>query len=94
MAEWIVGSLGVTYDEDLDRIVLMAEELVVADEDDDVEADDDPAVARFGLTRGQVAAFVRRATELVMAGRPPCPFCGRPKDPEGHACVKANGHSH
>jgi uncharacterized repeat protein (TIGR03847 family) len=29
---------------------------------------------------------------LVAAGRPPCPLCGRPIDPEGHMCIKTNGH--
>ncbi|HYH50302.1 MAG TPA: DUF3090 family protein, partial [Acidimicrobiia bacterium] len=27
VAEWVVGSLGVTYDEDADRVVIVAEEL-------------------------------------------------------------------
>jgi len=45
------------------------------------QTDDDetsPATSRFQLTRGQVAAFVRHARELVAAGRPPCPYCGTP----------------
>jgi hypothetical protein len=28
VAEWVVGSLGVSYDEDADRVVIVAEELV------------------------------------------------------------------
>lgn len=36
-------------------------------------------------------AFARRATTVVAAGRPPCPFCGGPIDPEGHLCPRANG---
>lgn len=31
-------------------------------------------------------------TEVVAAGRPPCPFCGAPIDPEGHVCPRSNGH--
>jgi uncharacterized repeat protein (TIGR03847 family) len=90
--EWIVGSLGVSVDDDVDRVVVVAEELVAVDEEHP-EPDVDTAVARFGLSRAQVAAFVAHAARLVLAGRPPCPFCGRPMDAEGHACVKANGHS-
>jgi uncharacterized repeat protein (TIGR03847 family) len=82
--EWIVGSLGVTYDEDADRVVVVAEELV--------EEGDDPAEARLRATRAQVAAFTRHGTALVAAGRPPCPLCGAPLDPEGHLCVRLNGH--
>jgi uncharacterized repeat protein (TIGR03847 family) len=35
--------------------------------------------------------FVSRALTVVSAGRPSCPFCGGPIDPEGHLCPRANG---
>ena len=38
------------------------------------------------------ASFVRRARTLVAAGRPPCPFCLQPLDPDGHVCPRANGY--
>ncbi|MDP9071861.1 MAG: DUF3090 family protein [Actinomycetota bacterium] len=82
--EWVIGSLGVSYDEALDRLVLVAEEAVLEDEE--------AAEARFGVTRAQVAALVNRGTRLVQAGRPPCPLCGYPLDPSGHACPRTNGH--
>ncbi|HUD15810.1 MAG TPA: DUF3090 family protein, partial [Acidimicrobiales bacterium] len=44
---WVVGTLGVSYDDALDRIVLVAEELVAEDEEGDV--------ARFTVTREQAA---------------------------------------
>lgn len=81
--EWVVGSLGVTYDEGDDRIVLIAEELV--------EEGEDGAQARIGATRSQMAAFTRHGAALVAAGRPPCPLCGGPLDEE-HVCVRLNGH--
>jgi uncharacterized repeat protein (TIGR03847 family) len=81
---FVVGTLGVSYDEDSDRIVLVAEELVAEGEDGDV--------ARCAITRGQAAAFAIRATSLVEAGRPPCPMCGLPLDPAGHECPRTNGH--
>ena len=84
--DWVVGGLGVAYDERLDRIVLIAEELV-PDEDAD---DDVPAVARFHLRRDQVMAFVPHARSIVAAGRPPCPWCGRPIDPETNFCPCSN----
>ncbi|MFN2609158.1 MAG: DUF3090 family protein [Acidimicrobiales bacterium] len=84
VAEWVVGSLGVSYDEDADRVVVVAEELV--------EEDDEAARARLTLTRGQVAALAARGTQVVEAGRPPCPLCGQPVDPEGHMCIRLNGH--
>ena len=90
--EWVVGTLGIAYDEDDDIVVLVAEEVGQEGEDDEEdEEDDDGAVARFGLTREQAAALAARGTRLVEAGRPPCPLCGFPLDPEGHSCPKKNG---
>ena len=89
VAEWVVGQIGVVFDEDRDRMVVQAEELV---DEEAAESEVDQGVARFAITRAQVAAFVARAADLVAAGRPPCELCGRPKDPEGHVCIKTNGH--
>jgi len=89
VAEWVVGSLGVSYDEDGDRIVLVAEELMAEDQvDEGAEA----AHARITATRGQIAALARRGSEVVEAGRPPCPLCSQPVNPEGHMCIRLNGH--
>jgi len=46
------------------------------------------------LTPLGVSAFVKRATEIVASGRPPCPFCGQPLNPEGHICARRNGFMH
>ncbi len=85
VAEWVVGTLGVAYDTEADRIVLQADELVDEDEEDG-------GLARFHLTRAQVVAFCEQAETLVAAGRPPCPICGQPMDPDGHVCPRSNGH--
>lgn len=104
VAEWVVGSMGMAYDERDDRLVLLAEELVIEPEPEGAEAGaeaepvdllDEPepgATARFHLTRGQATAFVAHAEQLVSAGRPPCPICGGPMNPEGHNCPRSNGH--
>ena len=81
---WVVGTLGVSYEELIDRVVLVAEALVAEEEEGDT--------ARFTVTREQAAAFAVRATTLVEAGRPPCPLCGLPLDPSGHQCPRTNGH--
>jgi uncharacterized repeat protein (TIGR03847 family) len=82
--EWVVGTIGVSYDEDQDRLVVVIEEAV--------EEDDDGAVVRITVTKEQAAAFAIRATTLVEAGRPACPLCGLPLDPSGHDCPRTNGH--
>lgn len=84
VAEWVIGTLGITYDDEIDRFLLVAEEIA----DDEEE----PGAARFIVTREQIAALAIRGTQLVEAGRPPCPLCGYPLDPKGHACPRTNGH--
>ena len=84
VAEWVVGSLGVTYDEESDRIVLLVEELV--------EEGQEAAQVRITATREQVAALSQHGAAVVQAGRPPCSLCGQPLDPEGHVCIRLNGH--
>ena len=91
--EWVVGTIGVSYDEELDRIIVVLEEMDVDDEDGD---GDDLAesgrVLRVALTREQAAAFAIYATQQVESGRPPCPLCSLPLDPAGHDCPRTNGH--
>jgi uncharacterized repeat protein (TIGR03847 family) len=95
VAEWVVGGLGASYDEHADRVVLLAEELLDTEpvgEEDVGEREHEGAVARFGATREQVAAFAMHGAAVVEAGRPPCPLCGQPLDAEGHVCARLNGH--
>ena len=90
--EWAVGTLQISYDAEADQVVILAEEAVFAEPDADPEESPDAAVGRIGATREQVAAIAIRGTALVEAGRPPCPLCGHPLDPAGHACPRTNGH--
>ena len=81
---WAVGTVGVSYDEADDRVILVINELVPEEETG--------AIARVAITREQAAAFAIIATRLVESGRPPCPLCGSPLDPSGHECPRTNGH--
>ncbi|MFI5373104.1 MAG: DUF3090 family protein [Candidatus Rokuibacteriota bacterium] len=94
---WDVGTIAVGYDEGRDRVVVEASELIEeAGEEGGGEAGQEtgpqPAMARFRITRGQAASFVERAGDLMKGGRPSCPICSRPMDPEGHVCPRSNGH--
>ncbi len=51
-----------------------------------------PDFVRVRLTTAETAAFVERSLRVVAAGRPPCPICGRPLDPQGHLCPRKNGY--
>ncbi len=81
------GQLGLGYDRDTDRIVLVAHEL--QSEDGDPEQ---AAVARFWCSRSQLLALGRWGVELAGRGRPICGNCGEPMDPQGHFCPRSNGH--
>ncbi len=84
-----VGELGLGYDSDNDLVVLVAKELIAEDVDQE-----QARVVRFWCTRSQLRAMCRWGMEVAARGRPLCPQCGEPMDPEGHFCPKKNGHKH
>ncbi len=83
------GEIGLGYDTDADLVVLIARELL-AEETDPEEAN----VVRFWCTRSQLRALCHWGIEVASRGRPICPQCGQPEEPEGHFCPKKNGHQH
>jgi uncharacterized repeat protein (TIGR03847 family) len=64
-----VAQMGLGYDEDRDMVVLVAQELVVADEDADPDLIE-PGVVRMWCSRDQMRALSTHAMETVQAGRP------------------------
>jgi uncharacterized repeat protein (TIGR03847 family) len=96
-----VGELGLGYDADNDMIVLVAREGTSeeeAEQEVEQEAEGEPGqevrVVRFWCTRPQLRAMCHWGMEVASRGRPICPQCGEPMDPEGHFCPKKNGHKH
>lgn len=87
LPEWRIGPMALHYEESRDLIVLIASELIEAE-----ESDDEPATARFVTSRSQARALAEHADVVVRAGRPRCRFCGFPMDAEGHICSAMNGH--
>ncbi|HEY7649088.1 MAG TPA: DUF3090 family protein [Methylomirabilota bacterium] len=86
---WAVGSLGVGYDGRRDRLVIEAREALAEDSE---ETTQEPATARFHLTRAQAAAFAERARAIMKGGRPTCPLCNEVLEPgDRHHCPRANG---
>lgn len=81
-----VGQLGLGYDEERDRLVIIAQELANGQQSD--EAD----VVRLTMSRDQARALAREGSEVVTKGRRRCPQCGEPMDPAGHFCLKKNGY--
>jgi len=81
-----VAQLGIGFDEASGMIVVMAQELLLEDEAEE------PSIARFFATPDQMRAFSEHAEFVVSQGRPICPLCDQPIDPDGHFCPKRNGH--
>src|SRR4029078_13390465 len=91
------GSLTLGWDGDAERVLVGARaqseggEEIDPDEEHD-EDEDGPDLLRVRMTADAARSFVARATRIVGAGRPPCPLCGAPLDPQGHICPRRNGH--
>ncbi len=91
------GSLTLGWDGDAERVLVEARAQsedgaeIHADEDDDAD-EDGPDLLRVRMTASAARSFVARAARIVAAGRPPCPLCGAPLDPQGHICPRRNGH--
>lgn len=86
------GTMTLSWDPDISRVVIEVFPLVdTTDDDEDAEEVEAEEVFLVRLEAGPARAFVQRASLVIEAGRPDCPFCGSPIDPEGHLCVRANG---
>jgi uncharacterized repeat protein (TIGR03847 family) len=89
------GTMTLSWDPGIARVVI--EVFPLTDTQDDEQDEDQPdesepeEVFLVRLEAGPARAFVKRASLVIEAGRPDCPFCGNPIDPEGHLCVRANG---
>jgi len=83
--EFRIGQIGIGFDDRSGYAAVIAYELTA-------EKDQDIGVARFWITREQARALAQHALEVVKSGRPLCPLCNQPMDPEGHFCPRSNGH--
>ena len=97
--EFRAGTMTLAWEADAEKVVIEVFAVVVGEpaeeETDPVTAaleSDDAEVFIVRISEEQARAFARRAVALVASGRPACPFCGRPIDPEGHICPRANGY--
>ena len=95
--EFRAGTMTLSWDPDDERVVIevfpFTEAAVVSPEqvDEDFEEPEPDELLLVRLDAGSARAFVKRTERVVEAGRPTCPFCGGPMDPDGHLCVRANG---
>lgn len=101
--EFRVGTMALAWDSENERMIVEAQALVELDADSEEEfaeaeerllRDDEngPPMLRVRLSGTMARAFAKRAMDVVNAGRPPCPLCSLPLDPEGHVCPRQNGY--
>jgi len=81
-----VGQIGIGYDEEEDRVVLVAREIIAEEQDPE-----DAGIVRLWCSRDQMRSMCRWGLELAGRGRKICGNCGQPIDPQGHFCPKSNG---
>jgi uncharacterized repeat protein (TIGR03847 family) len=101
-----VGSMAIVWNGEDESITLEAralgededavgDSMDVEDEGEEAEDESDESdLLRVRLDARKALVFAQRALEIVAAGRPPCPFCGQPLNPEGHICTRRNGFMH
>ncbi|HWS46207.1 MAG TPA: DUF3090 family protein [Acidimicrobiia bacterium] len=87
--------IGIGYDADRHLVLI---ELREDAPDEDGEEDEEPPppgeaegrIARLYATRAQVRIMARNGVAAVESGRPRCPLCDFPMDPDGHICPRWN----
>ena len=95
--EFRAGTMTLSWDPDDARVVIevfpFTEAAVVSPDqvDEDFEEPEPDELLLVRISAATARAFVKRSAQVLQAGRPSCPFCGNPVDPDGHLCVRANG---
>ena len=80
------GDMGLAYDETRDLACIFTREAQLSEEEG--------RMVHFWCSRAQLITFARWGSIIVQRGRPICPQCRQPMEPEGHFCPKKNGHKH
>jgi uncharacterized repeat protein (TIGR03847 family) len=94
--EFRVAAMGLAWDGDAGVVIIEAQAPVETPEEAEetllADVEEGPDALRVRIDPRAARSFVERARRLVAAGRPPCPLCGKPLDPNGHVCVRLNGY--
>lgn len=81
---WRVGQIDLNYDNDTNKVNMVLHEAT--------PEETQGRSARIALSRGEFSSMAQKGIEVASQGRPVCPQCGNPMDPDGHWCVASNGH--
>jgi uncharacterized repeat protein (TIGR03847 family) len=93
--EFRVGAMGLAWDADASMVVIEAQAVTEDPTGEQTvleDVDEGPDALRVRLSPEVALAFVERVRRVLSAGRPACPLCGLPLDPDGHVCPRQNGY--
>ena len=80
-----IGRMSLAHSPATNSFLLIAHDLT--------DPEDSDAKVSFWVAQSQAKELAQEALRVCAAGRPDCPLCGRPIDPEGHNCPRSNGHA-
>ena len=83
--------IGIGFDPERSLVLLELREQAAEDEEAPPAIEDSEGrIARLYATRAQIRAMLANGIVAVTAGRPKCPLCDFPMDPDGHICPRMN----
>jgi uncharacterized repeat protein (TIGR03847 family) len=82
--------IGIGFDPERSLVLLELREQAAEDDPPPAIEESEGHVARLYATRAQIRAMLANGVVAVGAGRPKCPLCEFPMDPDGHICPRMN----
>ena len=80
-----VGKLALGHDSASNCFLVVAQDVE--------EPEEGVGTLSFWLTLSMAGELSKQALKVCAAGRPQCPLCEQPINPEGHVCPRSNGHA-
>ncbi|MDQ1381753.1 MAG: hypothetical protein QOG65_470 [Actinomycetota bacterium] len=85
--------IGIGYDAERGLVLIELREDAAEEDDEEPPPPPDEAegrIARLYATRAQIRVMMRNGVTAVEGGRPNCPLCDFPMNPDGHICPRWN----
>ena len=82
--------IGIGYDPERSLVLLELREQAAEDDPPPAVEESEGHIARLYATRAQIRAMLANGVVAVGAGRPKCPLCDFPMNPDGHICPRMN----
>lgn len=92
--EFRAGTMTLAWDDTDEKVVIEVfpfDQSTLTLEDDELDEPEPDEMLLVRVSAAVARAFAQRSEAVVESGRPECPFCGSPINPDGHLCVRANG---